>query len=296
MFRFACIVFGWLWAAFPGQAAPNSAAHWREGTLKLIEMPAEPGKFAAMLRLDLAPGFKTYWINPGDSGLGPTFNFAHSQGVQALRVDLPFPARFEDGAGGTLIGYREQTAFMITGQRINAQAEGTNPASPPIVLQMHIAFAICQQICLPLEARLTLQEGATRATPDDRHLYAKMRAQLPQDDTRPEDPAPDRSAPTYRNPPSGIEPQSPRPAWSVIRLPGAGKPRWQIDLPWPEPQGTSVAFSAFPMEPEFRVEPIGETPTTRQLMLEAMSATPPMQVTLVYGTATNPRRRVVRVP
>ena len=44
------------------------------------------GIHMAALQLDLAPGWKTYWRQPGDSGLAPRFDFSQSEGVQTVEV------------------------------------------------------------------------------------------------------------------------------------------------------------------------------------------------------------------
>ena len=49
------------------------------------------GIHMAALQLDLAPGWKTYWRQPGDSGLAPRFDFSQSEGVQKVEVIYPTP-------------------------------------------------------------------------------------------------------------------------------------------------------------------------------------------------------------
>src|SRR6516165_5175291 len=49
----------------------------------------------------LAPGWRTYWRDPGDSGAPPMIDFSGSQNVKTVNVLWPAPQRFSDGAGGS---------------------------------------------------------------------------------------------------------------------------------------------------------------------------------------------------
>src|SRR5580693_3798463 len=58
----------------------------------------------AGIEIRLAPGWKTYWRYPGDSGVPPRFDFSKSDNVQSLEVLWPAPRRFSDDDGDS-IGY-----------------------------------------------------------------------------------------------------------------------------------------------------------------------------------------------
>jgi DsbC/DsbD-like thiol-disulfide interchange protein len=51
----------------------------------------ENGLHMAALQLDMAPGWKTYWRQPGDSGIPPRFDFSQTEGLQAVEVFYPTP-------------------------------------------------------------------------------------------------------------------------------------------------------------------------------------------------------------
>lgn len=59
----------------------------------------------AGLEIRLAPGWKTYWRYPGDSGVPPVIDFSKSENVKSVIVSWPAPHRFTDD-GGTSIGYK----------------------------------------------------------------------------------------------------------------------------------------------------------------------------------------------
>jgi DsbC/DsbD-like thiol-disulfide interchange protein len=102
----------------------------------------------AGLELRLDPGWKTYWREPGDSGVPPTFDFSGSENVKAVTVAWPAPERFPDGAGGNSIGY---VGHLILPLRVVPQDATKNAA-----LHAKLGYAICSNLCVPAEANLTL--------------------------------------------------------------------------------------------------------------------------------------------
>src|SRR5271163_5124622 len=69
------------------------------------------------IRLD--PGWKTYWRDPGDSGVPPSFDFSGSENVKSVSVEWPAPERFADGAGGNSIGYLDHVILPLRIAAVN---------------------------------------------------------------------------------------------------------------------------------------------------------------------------------
>ena len=88
------------------------------------------------MRLD--PGWHTYWRNPGDSGVPPTFDFAGSENVKSVTVLLPAPERFPDQAGGHSIGYTRSVIFPFHVVPMD-EARGS-------LLHLKLAYAVCEKI------------------------------------------------------------------------------------------------------------------------------------------------------
>jgi DsbC/DsbD-like thiol-disulfide interchange protein len=108
------------------------------------------------IRLD--PGWKTYWRQPGDSGVPPAFDFGGSDNVGAVKVLWPAPERFPDGAGGNSIGYVGRTVLPL---RISPK-----DAAKPSTVHLKLSYAICGNLCVPAEANLELAlngDGAEEA-------------------------------------------------------------------------------------------------------------------------------------
>jgi DsbC/DsbD-like thiol-disulfide interchange protein len=102
----------------------------------------------AGIELRLDPGWKTYWREPGDSGVPPTFDFSGSDNVKAVTVEWPAPERFPDGAGGNSIGYVGRVVLPLRVQQ--------NDAAKPTAVHLKLNYAICGTLCVPAEANLAL--------------------------------------------------------------------------------------------------------------------------------------------
>lgn len=102
----------------------------------------------AGIEIRLDPGWKTYWRDPGDSGVPPTMDFSGSENVKSVTVLWPAPERFPDGAGGSSIGY---VGHVILPLRVALK----NPAQKPSV-HLKLGYAICGNLCVPAEANLEL--------------------------------------------------------------------------------------------------------------------------------------------
>lgn len=101
----------------------------------------------AGIDIKLAPGWKTYWRYPGDSGVPPRFNFSRSENVADVEVAWPAPHSFAD-EGGHSIGYQNEFILPL---RVTAKQPDR-----PIVLRLDLDYAICEKLCVPVEANAEL--------------------------------------------------------------------------------------------------------------------------------------------
>jgi DsbC/DsbD-like thiol-disulfide interchange protein len=100
------------------------------------------------VEIQLQPGWKTYWRTPGDSGVPPRFDFSKSVNVESVTPLFPAPRTFDDGAGGQSYGYAKHVIFPL---RIVPK----NP-NEPVQLRASISYAVCEKLCLPVEAESEL--------------------------------------------------------------------------------------------------------------------------------------------
>ncbi|NWG23327.1 MAG: cytochrome C biogenesis protein [Pseudorhodoplanes sp.] len=106
--------------------------------------------FRAGAEIALAPGWKTYWRYPGDSGIPPHFDFSGSENVKSATVLWPAPQRFSDVDGAT-IGYKTRVVFPI-------HVVATDPAKP-VTLRLKLDYAICEKLCIPAEGKAAVALG-----------------------------------------------------------------------------------------------------------------------------------------
>src|ERR1700730_8316184 len=110
------------------------------------------------IAFQLQPGWKTYWRTPGDSGVPPRFDFSKSENVEAVTVLWPAPVKFDDGAGGQSLGYTQQIVLPL---RIVAKK-----ADKPVTLRAEINYAVCEKLCIPVDANAELAFASVASTQD----------------------------------------------------------------------------------------------------------------------------------
>jgi len=117
----------------------------------------------AGIEIRLAPGWKTYWRYPGDSGVPPRFDFAGSTNVQQATVQWPTPRRFADGSGQS-IGYSGDVVLPVQVQ--------AKDSTKPVTLRLKVEYAICEKLCVPAEGSAELPLAATGNSSGNQALAA----------------------------------------------------------------------------------------------------------------------------
>jgi thiol:disulfide interchange protein/DsbC/DsbD-like thiol-disulfide interchange protein len=148
----------------PAIAAPPRAAGPPRVSVALISEGAslEPGSpLWVGLRQRIAPGWHTYWLNPGDSGEAPTIEWALPIGFAAEPIVWPQPERLPVGPAMTY-GYTKEVVLLT---RITVPADA-RPGSR-VTLRGRASWLVCEKICIPEEAELalTLPVAAGRPAP-----------------------------------------------------------------------------------------------------------------------------------
>src|ERR1700737_4663709 len=140
------------------EARAEDASPWQRDGHSAVRLLAGSRSGAVLLggiALQLQPGWKTYWRTPGDSGVLPRFDFSKSENIEAVTVLWPAPAKFDDGAGGHSMGYHNQIVLPL---RIVAKN-----ADKPVTLRAGINYAVCEKICIPVEANAELALAGGRS-------------------------------------------------------------------------------------------------------------------------------------
>src|SRR6266851_1274477 len=150
------------------EARAEDASPWQRDGHSAVRLLAGSRSGAVLLggiAVQLQPGWKTYWRTPGDSGVPPRFDFSKSENIEAVTVLWPAPAKFDDGAGGHSMGYHGQVVLPL---RIVAKN-----ADKPVMLRVGINYAVCEKICIPVEAKAELGFTSVAST-EDSALFAAL--------------------------------------------------------------------------------------------------------------------------
>ena len=200
----------------------------------------------AGMEIRLAPGWKTYWRYPGDSGVPPRFDFAGSTNVQQVTVLWPTPHRFDDGSGQS-IGY---TGGVVLPLQVQAK-----DATKPVTLRLKVEYAICEKLCVPAEASAELPLSAP-GTSSTNETLAAAEARVP------------KSATVGENAPLAVR--------SVHEEPGARFTRVIVDVA--APQGEPVDLFAEGPSPEWALPvpmPVAGAPSGQHRFAFDLDGLPP---------------------
>lgn len=140
--------------ALPAQAGPSQPNQSDpQAVIRLLPGQARPDGLAG-LEIRLAPGWKTYWRNPGDAGIPPTFDWSGSENLREVTVLWPAPSRY-DQEGTSSAVYHDQVVLPL-------KVSAVDP-SKPVKLALGLDYAACKTICVPARgsADVTLAPGGT---------------------------------------------------------------------------------------------------------------------------------------
>ena len=150
------------------EARAQDASPWQRDGHSAVRLLAGSRSGAVLMggiAFQLEPGWKTYWRTPGDSGVPPRFDFSKSENIEAVTVLWPAPMKFDDGAGGYSLGYSTQVVLPL---RIVAKS-----ADKPVTLRADINYAVCEKLCIPVEASAELAIASVAST-EDSALFAAL--------------------------------------------------------------------------------------------------------------------------
>lgn len=132
------------------------AADWKDEPVLRTELvtgfeAVAPGQTVPVaVRVDLAEGWHTYWINPGDSGMPPRLNWTLPEGWTAGPIRHPTPIRIDEPPFVTF-GFEGRVLFVVDVQVPAAAVVGSE-----VRLTGAFQFLICKEICVPRKAELGL--------------------------------------------------------------------------------------------------------------------------------------------
>lgn len=154
--------------------ASASSSEWHDVTGAQIRLltsgvPDRDGALRGALQIELNPGWKTYWQDPGEAGVPPMVEVEQ----QAITSTLHFPApkRFHEGHT-EWAGYDGPVSLPVT----FGDADGVMSG----VLRVRVFLGVCETICVPVEARFEIDHALDAHNPEHAALVSRAFAALPQ--------------------------------------------------------------------------------------------------------------------
>ncbi|MEM8580127.1 MAG: protein-disulfide reductase DsbD domain-containing protein, partial [Pseudomonadota bacterium] len=176
-FATLAVAFCGLFSANAVLAASSDTHQGPATTMRLIT--AENGiapntRFvSAGLHIKLKEGWKGYWRSPGEVGLPPEIDWAGSKNVEHVEMLWPAPTRFR-AFGIENFGYEKEVTLPLN-------ITLSNPDTPA-ELQASVFLLVCEEICIPEEAELTLSLPlGSGIDADTAGLIAEAAGQVPGD-------------------------------------------------------------------------------------------------------------------
>ncbi len=131
-------------------AAEAAQSKWVEsegGAVRIVaDRPQPDGTIPAILDIRLKPGWKTYWQEPGASGIPPQVTIDPQDGISFSGLRFPAPKAFGEGVAA-YTGYDRSVAFPLSLKREKAG---------DLTLKASVFLGICKDICIPVQADLSL--------------------------------------------------------------------------------------------------------------------------------------------
>jgi DsbC/DsbD-like thiol-disulfide interchange protein len=156
-------------------SATASTSEWHDaegGRIRLVTagVPDARGALRGILEIDLEPGWKTYWRDPGDAGVPPQIDISRGKNIASAEFGFPAPERFNDG-GVTWAGYKHSVALPVTFRLEKPDA--------PALIEADVFLGICETICIPVQGRLTVDPSSDPDNAADTEAVAAAFEGLP---------------------------------------------------------------------------------------------------------------------
>ena len=134
--------------ALPALAASSGWHDGEGGRLRIVtaSAPDANGMLQGVLQIELKPGWKTYWRDPGDSGVPPQVTVEIRGKIRQARIAFPAPTRHDDGYS-QWAGYDRSVLLPVS-----LPLEAGRQAA----LTARVMIGMCEKICIPVQADLVI--------------------------------------------------------------------------------------------------------------------------------------------
>lgn len=105
------------------------------------------------LQIELEPGWKTYWMDPGDAGIPPAIDLSEDPFFSGAELLFPAPKRFDDGYS-VFAGYDRSVSLPVRFQPSGARITRFNPRAS-------VFLGVCREICVPVQAEFKAERSGS---------------------------------------------------------------------------------------------------------------------------------------
>ena len=153
------VVLACVFLILGGAAASSETPRVRVELLSEVAAFTPGQTFWVALRQQIAPGWHTYWMNPGDSGEPPRIEWALPSGFTAGEIAWPYPDRIPQGPAMTY-GYSREVVLPLPVTPPSALDPGAR-----VTLRGRASWLVCEKTCIPEEAPIALTLSVAARAP-----------------------------------------------------------------------------------------------------------------------------------
>lgn len=177
-------------AVLAALALPADAAATRASLVLPVRVAAPGTTITAAVRLEMSPGWHTYWKNSGASGIPTAIKWELPAGITAGEINWPVPEKYVpekvDADGKAIPGSLdyEQTTFVHHGEAVLLVplTIASNVAPGKVELKARVSWLECQINCVPgkQDVVATLEIGNAEVPSVDAAQFSSWQQRLPQ--------------------------------------------------------------------------------------------------------------------
>jgi len=152
MFKACTLVLSALLVSSPALAGKASDwLHTEGGSIRIVTetMAGDDAVLRGALQIMLKPGWKTYWADPGDSGIPPSVHVAGSSLVGDPEIGFPPPQLIDDGYS-QFVGYDRPVTLALSFPISDGMPAG---------FTADIFIGVCKTVCIPVQASLDVKSA-----------------------------------------------------------------------------------------------------------------------------------------
>ena len=157
--------------ASPAQSASSQWLETQGARVRLVTtgMPDRDGSLTGVIEIALAPGWKTYWRDPGEVGVPPNLDLDASTNIAGARLSFPAPQRITDSYA-TWAGYEKSVALPV-------QLTLKKPTDP---ISANVFLGVCEAICIPVQGVLEVDPAHDPENSEHASIVDTALADLPE--------------------------------------------------------------------------------------------------------------------